>query len=200
MGGLEAVAGVVVVGALTPGPNNLVVMRTAAREGLFRAMPAMAGVVLGSLALLAVSVVGGSALFRAIPHSRFALAVCGCLYLGWLGLALALRAHRAPEESEAGPSSLPAGVAGLFAFQFLNPKGWVMTLTAVSTFGAGGMLATFGRLVPLFVVIPAVCLTLWCSLGAALTRALHTPRVRTWFDRATGCLLLGFALLLLLEA
>lgn len=197
MAGLEAVAAIVAVGAITPGPNNLVVMRAAARGGFPAALPAMAGVVLGSLALLAAAVAGVSALIEAVPHARGVLTLGGCLYLAWLGASLALRGTAAPEDTGAAP--LPAGALGLFAFQFLNPKGWVMTLTAVSAADAGGVLATFGRLLPLFAFIPAVCLGAWCSLGAALTRTWRRPRVRAWFDRGMGGLLVASALLLLLE-
>lgn len=197
MAAWEAVAGMVAVGAITPGPNNLVVMRAAAREGLVGALPAVAGVVLGSVALLTTALVGGRALFETVPHSRWVLALGGCLYLGWLGASLVLRPALQPEAS--GAASLPAGLLGLFAFQFLNPKGWVMTLTAASALDAGGLLDTLACLAPLFVVIPAVCLTLWCLLGAALTRAFLRRRVRAWFDRAMGGLLLASALLLLLE-
>ncbi len=61
MEALIGAAGAIAAAALTPGPNNFVVMRTAARGGLAGALSAIAGVVLGSLALLAVVVAGAGA-------------------------------------------------------------------------------------------------------------------------------------------
>lgn len=64
MTSLLAIAGLLFVAAGTPGPNNLVVMRTAAAAGFIGALPAVGGVVLGGLALLAVVATGVGAAFH----------------------------------------------------------------------------------------------------------------------------------------
>src|SRR5690606_13338787 len=106
------------------------------------------------------------------------------LYLVWLSgnLALAL-------DGSWAAATLPAGVCGLFGFQFLNPKGWVMTLTAVAALPAGDAIGRFLYLAPLFVCIPACCLSLWAVLGSAMARHLARPVVRQWTDRVLGALL-----------
>ncbi|MEX2124759.1 MAG: LysE family transporter [Woeseia sp.] len=85
MESLLALAGLIAVGAVTPGPNNFIVLRTAARSGIAGALPAVAGVVLGGLGLLAVAAAGGAVMFSSVPGFREALALGGCLYLAWLG-------------------------------------------------------------------------------------------------------------------
>lgn len=193
-----ATAGLVAVAAITPGPNNLIVMRAAARSGVRGAAPAVGGVVLGSVALLAVVVLGGDPLFRAAPGVRTAIAAAGCLYLAGAGASLVLSTYRRGATSrELAAPLLPARTVPLFAFQFMNPKGWVMAATAASALDAGGAAATLARLVPLFVVIPTVSLIAWSALGSLLAGALRRPRVRIWSDRALGGLLLASALLLL---
>jgi threonine/homoserine/homoserine lactone efflux protein len=195
---LFAAAGMLTVAAITPGPNNLVVMRAAARSSWRRALPEVLGVVLGGLGLLTVVVLGGGALFEVLPGARVVISVAGCLYLVWLGGGLVLGSLRpASAASGAGPTQLPAGVAALFGFQFLNPKSWVMVLTAVSSAQAGSAGATLGRLAVLFVLIPFMCLMLWAALGALLAGALRRARVRAWFDRGMGLLLVASALLML---
>ena len=191
---LLAVAGAITVGAITPGPNNFIVLRTAAAQGLWGSLPAIAGIVLGGLGLLAIAAAGGAALFEALPGFRFALALAGCLYLTWLGFRLIAESF---SPAAAGPESgrLPAGVTGLAGFQFLNPKSWVLVLTAVaatpqSTAGLLGVIA-------LFLVIPAACLLLWSWCGALMMRALETPRFRAWFDRTMGATLAASAAALL---
>jgi threonine/homoserine/homoserine lactone efflux protein len=119
------------------------------------------------------------------------VAVGGALYLAWLGCNVAL--SRTGDGS--GPA-LPAGVSGLFGFQFLNPKGWVMVLTVVAAMPAGGAIDRFLQLAPLFACIPACCLLLWAALGSALSRSLARPVVRLWTDRVLGALLVASALLL----
>jgi len=207
MDALIGAAGAIAAAALTPGPNNFVVMRTAARGGLAAALPAIAGVVLGSLALLALVVTGADAAFDAVPHLRAALAIAGCLYLVYLGARLlrggadegsgrapAPEAQKTPRAADS-QERLTAGVAGLFGFQFLNPKSWVLVLTATAATPAGwGGLARFGRLAALFAIIPTVCLLLWAAMGKA------TAAAGTWLDRILGALLIASALLLLAEA
>ena len=201
MDALMGVAAVVTVGAITPGPNNLVVMRAAARSGAAGALPVIAGVVLGSLALLVLVAAGGGAAFQAQPRLKTALAIGGSLYLGGLGARVVLQSFsRTPR---AGPDAkrLPAGLMGLFGFQFLNPKSWVMVLTATAAAQNGsGALPTFFRLATLFVVIPAVCLVVWSAFGSLMARTLERPAIRAWVDRGMGLLLAGSALLLLAEA
>ncbi|HEV3455700.1 MAG TPA: LysE family transporter [Thermoanaerobaculia bacterium] len=214
---LIGAAGALAAAALTPGPNNFVVMRTAARRGLAGALSAIAGIILGSLAMLAVVVAGAGAAFAAVPRLRAALAVGGCSYLVFLGVRLVAGAGaqgrldaaavRRPDRADAmtvhrpaGQEDLPAGTAGLFGFQFVNPKSWILVLTVAAAAPAeGGPLAQFARLAPLFAVIPAAALLLWAALGVAAKGLAGGPG-GAWLDRALGGLLVVSALALLAEA
>jgi threonine/homoserine/homoserine lactone efflux protein len=179
-----AVAALITVGAITPGPNNLIVLRTAARSGLAGALPAVAGIVLGGLGLLVIVAAGGAALFERLPGLKLILAVGGCIYLAWLGFRLIADSFAAKDDPLAA-ARLPAGVAGLAGFQFLNPKSWVLVLTAVAAMPAQTA-SGFLQLASLFVLIPATCLLLWSAFGALMMRALANARVSAWFDRAMG--------------
>ncbi len=96
MDALIAAAGILLVGAITPGPNNFVVMTAGARAGITGAFPALAGIILGTLAMTAVVVFGAGAAFAAEPRLRTALTTAGCLYLAWLGLQLLAHPRRGP--------------------------------------------------------------------------------------------------------
>jgi len=193
-----AVAGLIAVGAVTPGPNNFIVLRTAALRGIVGALPAVAGVVLGGLGLLGVAAAGGAVVFSTVPGFRRALALGGCLYLGWLGLRLIAGSFRS-RSNEGDTAWLPAGILGLAGFQFLNPKSWVLVFTAVAAMPAPTTLG-FLQLAALFLLIPAVCLLLWSWCGALMMRALANARVSAWFDRAMGGTLAASAAALFLSA
>jgi threonine/homoserine/homoserine lactone efflux protein len=194
------IAGVIAAAALTPGPNNLVVLRWAARAGVRGALSAIAGTILGSLAMMTLAMAGAAALFATVPAARLALACVGCAYLCWLGARLVVT--RAPgTTSGEGPreSALPAGVLGLFVFQFANPKSWVLVLTAVATAAehlAG--LALFVTLATLLALIGSASLLLWAALGAAVQRR-WSASARLRLDRALGALLLLSAVSMLAE-
>ncbi|GAA0708709.1 LysE family translocator [Dokdonella soli] len=205
-----AIAGLITVAALTPGPNNLIVLRAAARSGVIGAVPAIAGVVSGGLTLLVIVMAGAGALFTRWPALNTVLAISGASYLAWLGgrlIAPKAAKQTAPTISptESGPhvpeTGQPrAGALGAFGFQFLNPKGWVMVITATSATQASAGPGVSWRLALLFVLIPAACLFVWSSLGVLMSESLRRPRVRRGFDCLMGVLLLASSLLLLADA
>ncbi len=197
MDSLLAACGLLCVAAITPGPNNLVVLRAAGHAGLRGALPAIIGIVCGGLLLLAVTALGAGATFAAYPSLRRWTGVIGALYLVWLGVSLCA-AGVAPRQAATTSEALPAGILGLIGFQFLNPKSWVIVLTVLAAMPATG-LPDYLRLAGLFVLIPALCLLLWAALGAWLVRWLVRPGARRGVDIAMGFLLVACAFLLLIE-
>ena len=194
---LLAIGGLLFVAAITPGPNNLVVLRAAERAGMRAALPAIVGIVLGGLLLLGVTALGAGVAFTAHPSLRWWLAAIGSLYLAWLGMLL-VAGGIAPRARATHPV-FPAGTPGLIGFQFLNPKSWVMILTVLAAFpdpGLRGYLSVAG----LFVLIPGLCLLLWAWLGAWLSRWLARPPARRRIDMLMGALLIACAFLLLLDS
>ena len=196
MESLPAVIGIITVAAITPGPNNFIVMAAAARGGMAAALPAMGGVVLGSLALLAIIWAGAGSAFEAAPDLRLVLRVLGALYLIWLGGMLVWTAGAG--EGDGGGSddrTLPSTAIGVAAFQLFNPKAWVLVLTATAAMASdpAGILV----LATTFTVVSTPCLALWAFAGSAVSRWLSRPAPRLWFDRAMGALLVASAALLL---
>lgn len=197
---LASIAALVGVGAITPGPNNFAVLNVAARSGVARAMPAIAGVVLGSLALFLLVATGAGALFDAQPGLRMVICVGGCAYLGYVGIRLVAGSFRGSADEVRGDAALPSDALGLFGFQFLNPKGWSLVLTATSAAQASANgIVDWAYLAAIFVGIPAACLLLWSLFGSLFTAHLRRPRFRARFDGAMGCTLLASAVLLLVE-
>ena len=197
---LFAITALLWVAALTPGPNNLVVWRAAGRGGMRAAMPAIGGIVLGGMLLLAVAALGADVAFAAHPLLRGWVGVIGALYLAWLGTTLAasgLAPHRGGPNA-AGPA-LPAGMLGLVGFQFLNPKSWVMVLTVLAAIPIASM-RDYVMLAGLFVLIPGLSLLLWAVLGAALSRWLTRSAVGRSVDVAMGAVLVVCAFLLMIES
>lgn len=197
---LLALCALLGVAAITPGPNNLVVLHVAARGGMRGALPAISGIVLGGLLLLSVLALGLDAAFVAYPSLRLWIGMVGALYLAWLGMVL-LASGVAPRSDHraAAKASLPTGAMALLGFQFLNPKSWVMAATALVALPATSVRDLL-PLAALFVVIPTLCLLTWAALGASLTRWLARPLVRRGVDAAMGATLMAFAAVLLATA
>jgi LysE type translocator len=82
---LMGITGLLFVATITPGPNNLTVMREAARAGWRAALAATIGIVAGSVTLLTLVIVGVGTAAGGRPHLAAAMAAGGGLYLSLLG-------------------------------------------------------------------------------------------------------------------
>lgn len=195
MESLFAPAALLTAAAITPGPNNLIVMHAGAAR-IRDALPAVAGIVGGGLLVLSLVAAGVGTAFAACPRLRTAAAVLGAGYLAGLGLRMALRGSSA----DAAATALPRGIVPLCAFQLANPKTWLMMLTIVAAIPAQDATTTWLRLAPLAVAVPIPCLLLWAAFGRALACRLGDGRLREGVDRALGLLLVACAVALLLPA
>jgi threonine/homoserine/homoserine lactone efflux protein len=194
---LAAVAGIATVAAITPGPNNFIVLGAAARGGFIAALAPILGVIAGFLAMLGLMWSGAAAVFRSAPWVLPLMTVLGVAYLCWLGLLMAWRAGREPHRP-AEARGMSASWASVFAFQFANPKAWVMVLTITSAVSSGdGPHHVFVELSALLAAILGACLAVWAAAGAALSRIIERRAIRVWFDRAMGFALAGSAVMLI---
>lgn len=184
------IASLLLLAAIMPGPNNIVMVRTGSLGGIRAALSAIAGVVSGGVVVLVLTAAGLGVLLTRWPSLRIFIAIGGATYLVWLGWRL--MRSRGIE----GNAALPAGTVGLFAFQFLNPNSWVMMATVTSRLPEQGIGITFVRLVPLFVGVSLICLLLWVMAGRALMSRMAHASTRAWIDRSMGVLLIASALLL----
>jgi threonine/homoserine/homoserine lactone efflux protein len=198
MSTLLALSALIFVAAISPGPNNLAVLNAAAHRGVFGARSAIAGVLLGSLALLLLTLSGVGALLAGHPRVRDAVSLVGCSYLGWLGARMI--AGALSRRSRAADLITPPGFGQLIGLQFTNPKAWTMVLTAVAAARAAlSPAAAAVTLVVLFLAIPTVCLVAWAWLGARVLPRLEQRATRAWWDALLGVLLVVSACTLAID-
>jgi threonine/homoserine/homoserine lactone efflux protein len=176
--------GILFAAAITPGPNNMIVMQAGARGGVAAASAVIFGVVSGSLILLALVWLGVGAAFRATPNLELAVSIAGGAYLAWLGVSLMLRGSG--NQSDAPPPVLPSTMLGVAGFQLLNPKAWLLVTATAAAMPRMSGVATLAILIA---VVTTLCLMVWAVAGAASSRVLVQKSARLWFDRAMGGLL-----------
>jgi len=194
---IAPVIGVLVSAAITPGPNNFIVMEAGGR-GILAAGKVIIGVVAGSLCLLAFVAAGVGQLAAGGTWPAKLTLVAGSLYLAWLGIGLFVRAGKSDEgQSTRG---VPSSVLGVTAFQLMNPKAWMLVASVAAASVADSYLLNLIVVGALIAAVSIVCLTLWAVAGAAFAGLLARPRVRKWFDRAMGVLLASSAIGLALGA
>lgn len=177
---LPAIA-VLFAAAITPGPNNIIVMQAGAR-GMAPAAGAVLGVVCGSTILLIFTWFGfGIAMSFGPAFALILHILCGA-YLAWMGFALLMREQ--PTVAVAAGPSTPLAIA---VFQLLNPKAWILVAAAV---GATPREKSLALLVVLMVVVTSACLMLWALAGVAATRVFARPEARRVIERILAAILL----------
>ncbi len=183
------ISGLIFVAAITPGPNNLMVLQLAGARGVKSALPAIAGIVAGGLVLIVLSQIGVDTVSR-YPWLDYLVVAAGAVYLGALGLRLVYCSFGTPHTPSQSPPA-PLGAPALFVFQFANPKAWVLVLTVSAAARAA---ATAEFILPLlFVAISTASLLAWAVLGHWAARNLQGGLARARFERVMGVLLMASA-------
>lgn len=169
------------VASITPGPNNLMLAASGIGFGFRRTVPHMLGVGAGFMILVLACGLGIGALLMEVPAAETGLKVAGSGYLVYL--AWNLRGNLAPsgQDRRARPMSFAAAAA----FQFANPKAWLMGITAASAFlpGLGGDARALALLCLVALLVNFPCITSWAMLGSAIRSRLEDSR---WQRRFSG--------------
>jgi threonine/homoserine/homoserine lactone efflux protein len=165
--------------SITPGPNNVMLTAAGANFGLRRTLPHIMGVSFGFGAQVAAVCGGLGILFTRWPQLQLALKWVGAAYLLFLGWQM-LRSGAAQSRSAGKPITF----AEAAAFQFLNPKAWVISLTAATLFlppELGKALAS-GYVASIVTAVNLPCITAWALFGSSLGLALSRPAARRIFN------------------
>jgi threonine/homoserine/homoserine lactone efflux protein len=167
----------VVVTLFTPGPNNAMLMTTGLNFGFRRGLPHLWGVAIGFAVMVLAVGVGLGAVFQTYPAIYAVLKYAGAAYLLYLAWQIATAGGL--EEGEA--RGRPIAFLEAAAFQWLNPKGWVMAVGAVTAYAAVAVFPVNVLLMAfLFGSLGVLSSATWLGFGTGLNRLLTSPRaVRT---------------------
>ncbi len=171
------------VASITPGPNNLMLAASGAGFGFRRTVPHMLGVCAGFALLLLACGLGVGTLLTRNAAAATAIKLAGTAYL--LYLAWMLRGGLTADGSDT--EARPMSFLGALAFQFANPKAWLMGITGTSLFLAdlGGGFAALGLLCLVGCAVNLPCITTWAVLGSAIRGMLRDAR---WQRRVSAAM------------
>jgi len=176
-----------------PGPTILLVVGQSLGAGRRNALPLVAGVALGDLSAMALSLAGLGALLATSATAFAALKWAGAVYLVWLGVRL----WRAPVEAGAAPPlTARRALRQAYVVTALNPKGIAFFVAFVPQFldPALPFLPQAALLVATFVALGALNAALYASLAGRASGAVGRPSVRRWLNRAGASVLVGAGL------
>lgn len=183
---LLALGGFAFVTSASPGPNNMMLMASGANFGLRRTIPHMLGVSWGFALMILLVGMGVDRLIAANPAAGTAMKWISLIYMLWLAWKIANAAP--PENAPERARSRPLTFVQAAAFQWVNPKAWVMTLGALSAYAAGVGGVWVVALV--FAVVNLSSVSIWAASGQGLSRLLTTPMRLRVFNACMAILLI----------
>lgn len=183
---------------LIPGPTVLLVLSYALSQGKRVALASAAGVALGDLIAMTVSLMGLGALVLASAALFTVLKWIGAVYLVWMGIKL-LRAPRTEGlETVATSAATSRRVFGhAAAVTALNPKSIAFFIAFVPQFVSvnAPLLPQFTILIATFVGLATLNALAYAILADRLRMTIKRPAVITWLTRAGGVALVGMGLM-----
>jgi threonine/homoserine/homoserine lactone efflux protein len=171
----------VVVTTITPGPNNTMLLASGVNFGFKRTVPHILGISAGVVVLMLSVGFGLGQAFRHAPWLYTALEAASVAYLLWLAWKIGTSGAIKVKSGDRRPMRFHEAIA----FQWVNPKAWMMVLTAATTIRLS---ADFGVntvvMAALFYVIGLPCICLWAAFGTGMRRFLADPRRLRMFNIA----------------
>lgn len=172
------------VTSITPGPNNFMLLASGVNFGFVRTIPHMFGIGFGFFTLLLGVGFGLGTVLTAFPQLHFALKILGGGYLLYLAWKIAM-SRKMAETKDANARPMSFVEASLF--QWVNPKAWVMAITAMALYQDAQNPYWSVLLIGLvFALTNFPSVSTWAAFGVGLRGFLSDPVRLKWFNICMG--------------
>ena len=180
----------------TPGPNNSILTASGIKFGFIRSIPNIIGISSGHGVQLALVCFGLGSLFTQFPILLEVLKYIGACYLLYLAWKMFGSLNISITEEKSSPLKYHEAIL----FQFVNPKAWVICITAVSLFYPENVNLIIGTLflVIMSTIINLPSISIWAFGGSIIRRYLSNKKLKTIIEWILAILLLGTAISIVL--
>ncbi|WP_194436387.1 LysE family translocator [Vibrio fluminensis] len=182
---LTALALFAFVSTFTPGPNNLMLMTSGANVGFNRTLPHMLGITIGFPVMVILVGFGLVEVFARYPVIHQVLKVMSLSYLFYLAYKIA----RSQPPQTGNETYTPLSFLQAASFQWVNPKGWSMALTAVTVYNPDNSLLGLGLIAFIYALANLPSGTFWIVAGKQLQYFLTNAKRIRLFNYSMAALL-----------
>ena len=181
-----------VIAAVTPGPNNVMLTTTGLNFGVRRGLPHLLGICIGFPVMLALIGLGFGTLFELYPVLHEIIRIVGIVYLLYLAWKIARSGGGVDQDERSRPISFWKAAA----FQWVNPKAWIMGSSALAAYTSldDSFFLQVALVCITFFFVTLPCAGVWLVFGAGLQRLLRNPKHLRRFNLAMAILLVASVL------
>jgi threonine/homoserine/homoserine lactone efflux protein len=180
----------------TPGPNNAMLTASGIKFGFKKTLPHLIGIPFGHIIQITLVCFGLGTIFQKYPHIQFYLKWICFFYLLFLGWKIIGSFSNVDKDS-----GRPLKLYEAALFQFINPKAWVVALTAATAFFPSEesfLVATsFVVITAPFVCFPSICI--WALFGASIKTIIKNSKTKKIVEYLLAALLLVTAIIIVIE-
>jgi threonine/homoserine/homoserine lactone efflux protein len=178
------------VSSITPGPNNLMLMASGINFGFTRTFPHMMGVALGFTLMIGLIGIGLKEVFDTYPITYSLLKIISILFLSYLAWKIATAAPL--DKNSSKKNVKPLSFVQAAAFQWINPKAWIMAVSAIGTYTPSEQTIYSILIVAgIFGIVNLPSISAWVCMGTQLQRVLNNPLRLRIFNISAALLLVG---------
>lgn len=172
--------------SITPGPNNAMLLASGVNFGFRRTLPHMAGITFGCMVMMIAIGLGLGQLFARVPALYTALEAVSVAYLLYLAWKIAASRSLSLGTADGRPMTFVQAAA----FQWVNPKAWMMAVTGVTAFHLhANLLVNAVLLAVAFAIVNLPSISIWAACGLGVRRLLSKPIVLRAFNWTMAALL-----------
>ncbi|MDT0603076.1 LysE family translocator [Thalassotalea castellviae] len=172
----------------TPGPNNIMILTSGVNHGIRDSLPHVFGVNTGFLVMIICVGLGIMSLFQQWPLLHQLIQILGIGYL----LYLAFKIATMPVNNELNSDKKPFSFLQAAAFQWVNPKAWIICVSAIVAFSTpnNNVIEQVLIISGFYFVFGLPCSFAWLMVGKWLQNILtHEVYVKR-FNRIMAIILL----------
>lgn len=175
--------------AFTPGPNNLMLLSSGLTFGYKRTLAHIVGVAVGFPMMVLAVGLGVGVVLEHYPMVYEVLKVLGFGYLLWMAWHIANTQGSIHADSYTNDKPFTFIQAALF--QWINPKAWIMAVTAISSFTIQNADVWYQVAIIAFVylIVGVFSTHTWALGGVLLHRWLESQRAIRNFNRVMALLI-----------
>ena len=174
------------VSSVTPGPNNVMLLASGANFGFIKTIPHMLGISIGHVFMTILIGTLIMEIFKLYPVTFIFLKIfCGIylLYFAWKIATISIG-------ESSNSTSKPFSFYQAAIFQWVNPKAWAMSLTAITIYAPEKNFFSVCIVAIIFGFVNLPCVSIWTVFGQNLRVFLNTKKRLKLFNFTMAFLLI----------
>lgn len=175
---------------ISPGPNNIMLLSSGLTFGYKKTIPHMFGIMIGFSIMVIIVGLGMGVVFERFPLIFTILKVIGVLYLFWMAYKIANNSSSYDVDTDLNGN--PFTFLQAAAFQWVNPKAWIVAITAISVFVTSTQNSFIQVLTISFIYLLSsiVSTNIWALGGVVLKKFLKEEKSIKIFNISMASLLI----------